>query len=220
MNCWEGKMSKGKVFTAQEVQSILSGNKTMFREVIKNKTSFEDFLQTREVGDNWYKDRTISMRGQGGLWGDYTLERFVEKFCPYQVGQKIFVKESFNIFAGQVAYKQSLANAERYIWKPAQHMKQEHSRLTLLIKEIRVERLADISEEDAIAEGMFFTDYGKNCYGQQEAGWSWKKNKSFSECLGSAYWAFANKWNATHKKPEAKFEANPWVWSIQFEVVK
>jgi hypothetical protein len=213
-------MSKGKVFTAQEVQSILSGNKTMFREVIKNKTSFEDFLQTREVGDNWYKDRTISMRGQGGLWGDYTLERFVEKFCPYQVGQKIFVKESFNIFAGQVAYKQSLANAERYIWKPAQHMKQEHSRLTLLIKEIRVERLADISEEDAIAEGMFFTDYGKNCYGQQEAGWSWKKNKSFSECLGSAYWAFANKWNATHKKPEAKFEANPWVWSIQFEVVK
>jgi hypothetical protein len=160
------------------------------------------------------------MRGQGGLWGDYTLERFVEKFCPYQVGQKIFVKESFNIFAGQVAYKQNLANVERYIWKPASQMKQEHSRLTLLIKEIKVEKLSEISKDDAIAEGMFFTDYGKNCYNQQEAGWSWKKNKSPSECLGSAYWAFANKWNATHKKPEEKFMANPWVWVIDFEVVK
>lgn len=221
-------MSKGKIFNAQEVQAIIAGNKRMFREVIKNKTSFEDFLQTREVGDNWYKDRTISMRGQGGLWGDYTLERFVEKFCPYQVGQRIFVKEGFckSIF-GKAIYKdeekeiRSFGGREVVVkWKPASQMKQEHSRLTLQIKDIRVERLQNISEDDAIAEGMFFTDYGKNCYGQQEAGWSWKKNKSFSECLGSAYWAFANKWNATHKKPEEKFEANPFVWSIQFEVVK
>jgi hypothetical protein len=31
---------------------------------------------------------------------------------------------------------------------------------------------------------------------------------------------FAVWWNATHKKPEKKFEASPWVWSIQFEIVK
>jgi len=201
MNYWEVKMSKGKIFTAPEVQAIIAGNKRMFREVIKNKTSFEDFLQTREVGDNWYKDRTISMRGQGGLWGDYTLERFVEKFCPYQVGQMIFCKESFNIFAGQVAYKQNLANAERYIWKPAQQMKQEQSRLTLQIKEIRVERLADINEEDAIAEAPQYSiiqPFGNKC------------PIDFFKTL----------WNSTHKKPEEKFEANPWVWSIQFEVEK
>jgi len=199
MNYWEGKMSKGKVFTAQEVQAILLGNKKMFREVIKNKTSFEDFLQTREVGDNWYKDRTISMRGQGGLWGDYTLERFVEKFCPYQVGQMIFCKESFNIFAGQVAYKQNLANAERYIWKPASQMKQEHSRLTLQIKEIRVEKLSEISKEDAIAEAPQYSiiqPFGNKC------------SIDFFKTL----------WNYTHKKPEEKFEASPWVWAIQFEV--
>jgi len=182
-------MSKGKIFNAQEVLAIMRADKTMFREVIKNKTSFEDFLQTREVGDNWYKDRTISMRGQGGLWGDYTLERFVEKFCPYKVGQKIFVKESFNIFAGQVTYTQNLAN-----WKPAKQMKQEHSRLTLQIKEIRVERLKDISEFEAFEkEGM---------------------------PSGTPIYWFAEEWNSTHKKPEEKFEVNPWVWSIQFEVVK
>jgi len=219
-------MSKGKIFTAQEVQSILSGNKTMFREVIKNKTSFEDFLQTREVGDNWYKDRTISMRGQGGLWGDYTLERFVEKFCPYQVGQKIFVKESFNIFAGQVAYKQNLANVERYIWKPASQMKQEHSRLTLLIKEIRAEKLQHISQEDCEKEGIGYTggwngedyDDGEFFFGKlvkTEDGMNWK-----NEMFEYADLAFEKYWNSTHKKPEEKFGANPFVWSIRFEVVK
>jgi len=201
-NYEEGKMSKGKIFTAEEVQTIIAGNKRMFREVIKPQPNS--------------KINPVHLK-ECNSWQWATKESRRE--CPYQKGQKIFVKESFNIFAGQVADKQSLANAEKYIWKPAKHMKQEHSRLTLQIKEIKVERLKDISKEDAIAEGMFFTDHGKNCYGQQEAGWSWKENKSLSECLGSAYWAFANKWNSTHKKEEHKWESNPFVWSIQFEVV-
>jgi len=177
MNFWGVKMSKGKIFTAQEVQSILSGNKTMFREVIK--------VQPPTYIKN------VNFAGQGTWeWGNSGV--YVEE--PYQKGQMIFVKESFNIFAGQVAYKQSLANAEKYIWKPAQHMKQEQSRLTLQIKEIRVERLKDISEFEAFEkEGM---------------------------PSGTPIYWFAEEWNKKHKKPEEKFEANPWVWSIQFEVVK
>ena len=171
---------KGRIFTAQEVQAIISGNKKMFREAIKPRIKVENYKLTDGSG--------IGMR--------ILLEE-----CPYQVGQKIFCKESFNIFAGQVAYKQSLANAERYIWKPAQHMKQEQSRLTLLIKEITVERLADINEEDAIAEAPQYSiiqPFGNKC------------PIDFFKTL----------WNSTHKKPEEKFEANPWVWAIQFEVVK
>jgi len=154
---------KGRIFTAQEVQAIIAGNKTMFREI----TSFQP---TNELA----------------------VDSLLRLYKPYQVGQMIFVKESFNIFAGQVAYKQSLANAEKYIWKPAQHMKQEQSRLTLQITEIRVERLKDISEFEAFEkEGM---------------------------PSGTPIYWFAEEWNKKHKKPEEKFEANPWVWSIQFEV--
>jgi hypothetical protein len=215
-------MSKGKVFTAQEVQAIIAGNKTMFREVIKSKP--------------------LIKRGDDYLFDDNGKIVSQKDCCPYQVGQKIFCKESWNAFSGET-FVTPLGKMSLYSYPPKQGdiitykadadltkdftsylssrtMPQWASRLTLQIKEIRIERLADISEEDAIAEGMFFTDYGKNCYGQQEAGWSWKKNKSSSECLGSAYWAFANKWNATHKKPEEKFEASPWVWAIRFEVVK
>jgi len=186
---------KGKIFTAQEVQAILAGNKTMFREICKRQPQGEI-------------EKPYVIRQAGITEFNYPFGKI-----PYQIGQKIFVKESFNIFAGQVAFKQSLANAEKYIWKPASQMKQEQSRLTLQIKEIRVERLADISEEDAIAEGVVYPNtpvccyrYQMNCCGNYEA--------------EDASWEFKQIWNATHKKPEEKFEANPWVWSIQFEVVK
>lgn len=180
-------MSKGKIFIAQEVQAIIAGNKTMFRKITP-------FQPTNELA----------------------VDSLLRLYKPYQVGQKIFVKESFNIFAGQVAYKQSLANAERYIWKPAQHMKQEHSRLTLQIKEIRVEKLSEISEEDAIAEG----NYLDRC-----ACLPRKKDKSPIDAMFKQNWChihgqeFKDAWNATHKKPEEKFEANPWIWKIEFEII-
>ena len=152
---------KGKIFNAQEVQAILNKSKVMFREVIKPQPKENDAF----------------------LFDDKGQIVFQKDLCPYQVGQKIFCKESFNLFAGQVSYKQDLVGAERYFWRPAKHMKQEHSRLTLLIKEIGVERLQDISPEDYLKEGI-------------------KR--------------FASNWNATHKKPEEKFEANPWVWCVLF----
>lgn len=208
---------KGKIFKSSEIISILSKQKTQFREVIK--------VQPPTYIKN------VNFAGQGTWeWGNSGV--YVEE--SYQKGQMIFVKESFNIFAGQVAYKQNLANAERYIWKPASQMKQEHSRLTLQIKEIRVERLAEISKEDAIKEGATSRP---NCHGyaNRYEGWcmNWNKvgeaskwasnRKTLSEsdvCMGSAQYAFGNFWNATHKKPEEKFEANPFVWCISFEVIK
>jgi hypothetical protein len=81
-------------------------------------------------------------------------------------------------------------------------MKQEHSRLTLQIKEIRVERLSEISEEDVKAEGcepVFYPPDGGS---------------------RPLIQGFQDYWNTTHKKPEEKFEDNPWVWVVNFEVVK
>ena len=174
---------KGKIFTAQEVQAILNGSKVMSREVIKpypilsNDKSYWEFKGVIWAGEN---------SSYAKNFGDNARPEMPD-LCPYQVGQKIFCKESFNLFAGQVSYKQDLVGAERYFWRPAKHMKQEHSRITRLIKEIGVERLQDISPEDYLKEGI-------------------KR--------------FASNWNATHKKPEQKFEANPWVWCVTMEVVK
>jgi len=200
---------KGKIFKSSEIISILSKQKTQFREAVK--------VQPPTYIKN------VNFAGQGTWeWGNSGV--YVEE--PYQKGQKIFVKESFNIFAGQVAYKQNLANVERYIWKPASQMKQEHSRLTLLIKEIRAEKLQHISQEDCEKEGIGYTggwngedyDDGEFFFGKlvkTEDGMNWK-----NEMFEYADLAFEKYWNSTHKKPEEKFGANPFVWSIRFEVVK
>jgi hypothetical protein len=196
---------KGKIFNAQEVQAIIAGNKRMFREVIKPQPKFQSQYVINAI-------------------------RLIDK-CPYQVGQKIFVKESFlqkinstqlpsgeheSFFYGSEAEYVADGAQERWDnpdvcypnwWKkrPAQYMKQEHSRITLLIKEIRVERLQDISGEDAKKEGfsglLFICD-------------------TVGEYKVPARTYFQRKWDATRKKPEEKFEASPFVWVISFEVMK
>jgi len=202
---------KGKIFNAQEVQPIIAGNKTMFREVIKNNLlkscykigSYDSFTGKSEsemmpCNHSWAGKR-IDM-----ICSDCWKELLAK--CPYQVGQKIFCKESFR--EGAFCKHHFKADDKERKWGigsvtknflPAQHMKQEHSRLTLQIKEIRVERLLSLSQEDCVAEGVEF--------GYKEKNWGAKE-------------AFRDNWNATHKKPEEKFEASPFVWCVSFEVVK
>jgi len=148
---------KGKIFNAQEVQAIIAGNKTQFREVIKKQN--EIFLGGESGKVCWHKD-----------------------LCPYQVGQKIKPKPK----SGSIDLQLRLFGIE------------------LLIKKIRVERLADISEEDIKLEG-FKTDYKILPHG------IFKKD---------AIKFFIENWNATHKKPEEKFEANPFVWVVDFKINK
>jgi len=169
---------KGKIFNAQEVQAIIAGTKTMFREVVKPQPNSN--INPVKLD---YLCRT---------WQWATKESRRE--CPYQIGQKIFVKESFNIFASQVSYKQGLVGAERYFWKPAQHMKQEHSRLTLEITDVKVERLKQIDVKDVYKEGL-------------------PNNR-----IGQTFMWFEEHWNTTHKKPEEKFEVNPFVWVVDFKI--
>lgn len=195
---------KGKIFNPKEVQAILNGSKVMFREVIKPQL----------IQPEGFSDAYFDCYNKGNQWNWWTkdnkqlLGQIVK--CPYQVGQKIFCKESFSSYyedddfvRGDIflyrAHEDS-KDLEDVHWKPAQHMKQEHSRLTLQIKEIRVERLADISEEDAKAEGV------EGLLVQPDGG-SWPY-----------YEGFRAHWNATHKKPEEKFEANPFVFVCSFGV--
>ena len=184
---------KGKIFNTQEAQAIIAGNKTMFREVIKPQPDGELATSYQK-----YSDVFCFMDKFGGV---QTVK------CPYQVRQKIFCKErfarDFDSEGNAIAILEADGKQERR-WKPAQHMKQEHSRLTLLIKEIKVERLGEISEKDCVKEGI-------ECYdesGMLHVGYISEKD------------AFEVVWNATHKKPEEKFEASPFVWVISCEVVK
>ena len=136
---------KGKIFNAQEVQAIIAGTKTMFREVIKPQP-----IQLEGFSDVYF-----DCYSKGNPWNWYTKGNkqplgTIAK-CPYQVGQKIFCKERFFVSNYiELRYEANLSIDEKYYWLPAIKMKQEHSRLTLLIKEIRVERLGDIKTRCAV----------------------------------------------------------------------
>jgi hypothetical protein len=235
---------KGKIFNSQEVQAIIAGTKTMFREVTRPQLSYRNPEIPRKLvrfeDESGY--RTIDRDNE---WVVSVFER-----CPYRVGQKVFCKESFVDFRNNnsdIFYKSdlelnNLVKTADLKWRPAQHMKQEHSRLTLEITNIKVERLQDISEEDAIKEGVnkLFTeeemkhvlrvhqieknDSYKNYLWHGHIGRTITKKQSDEwEYQCSAYEkakdSFFSLWNATHKKPEEKFEVNPFVWVVDFKII-
>jgi hypothetical protein len=86
-------------------------------------------------------------------------------------------------------------------WRPSIHMPRWASRITLRITDIRVERLQDISEDDAKAEGVGYKNPGY-----------------LPGTKGNWIGSFAYLWNKING-PGA-WEANPWVWVVAFERVK
>jgi hypothetical protein len=109
---------------------------------------------------------------------------------------------------------------ERAEWKPSIHMPRWASRLALEVTEVRVQRLQDISEEDARAEGLsscpsralpghlLWRDYGLPERDTFE--WYLDPRKSFQ-----TLWQSIN-----GERPGCSWEANPWVWAVSFKVAR
>lgn len=118
--------------------------------------------------------------------------------------------------------------------RPSMFMPRWASRMTLPVKEVRIERLLDISDEDAIAEGIRFTDFGmyqppgemsidggKTFHAfkpRQHDGWHWQERAKPEECLSSPAAAYINLWN--HINGDGSATANPWVVAYTFDVLK
>ena len=88
-------------------------------------------------------------------------------------------------------------------WRPSIHMPRWASRLTLTVTDVRVQRLQEISEEDARAEGAY------PC----EGGWSYGGSPLAGTTARGAFYCL---WNSLHG-PDA-WSANPWVCALTFTV--
>lgn len=121
----------------------------------------------------------------------------------------------------------ALGNQERYAWEPGQspcrwrpsiHMPRWASRILLEITDVRLERLQDISEDDAIAEGIEginqptggddYDDLWRN-YGLPD------KDELYPWFSGDCIASFRSLWEATNG--QGSWGANPWVWVIEFK---
>jgi hypothetical protein len=108
-------------------------------------------------------------------------------------------------------------------WRPSITMPRWASRLTLEITEVRVERLADISEEDAVAEGSprWIVDLDGRAYDLAEKDWiRWSRRLDPDAGEATARGVFAAQWERTNgRKPGRAWADSPWVWAITFRRV-
>lgn len=116
--------------------------------------------------------------------------------------------------APELQYEDMSADCEPECrWKPSIHMPRWASRILLEVVSVRAERLHDISEAGALAEGVsslrgegrFFMDYRKSGNGTDDF------------TAGSAKYSFQTLWESI--RGEESWNANPWVWVIEFRKV-
>ncbi|HDV8245017.1 hypothetical protein V1238_09545 [Enterobacter hormaechei] len=191
------------IFNGEMVRAILDGRKTQTRRIMKNQPA----------GD--YPDTPALIRSVGGgfQWYGHYGESSIFN-CPFgAVGDRIWVRETWaEAGAGAPDLKlyradypehvpthyENVPPADEIRWTPSIHMPRWASRLTLEITGVRVERLRDLSEDDAKSEGITPPS------GRVLPGWEYRIN--FRDLWMSIYGA--DNW-----------ETNPWVWVIEFKVV-
>ena len=187
------------LFSGPMVRAILDGRKTMTRRVIKDNCPFVTGAYFDEETERWYWT-TGAERER--LPTDLCLGK-----CPYgQPGDQLWVRETWLSYRhlhkngrdealliyradGEDLPKQARGTK----WRPSIFMPRWASRITLEITAVRVERVQDIGDEDAEAEGLSWCNAASP--------------RDKFQCL----------WNSLNLKRGYGWDANPWVWVISFK---
>jgi hypothetical protein len=173
------------LFSTPMVKAIIEVRKTMTRRKIKLYKADEHPLRQTS---KWMKEN---------------------KTCPYgKVGDILWVRETFcdmDCSINGFAYKADFKNDCSWKWKPSLFMPKAACRIFLEITDIRVERLQDISKEDAISEGIEKFDGENNWKGYFKGDYAYFKNPILS---------FTSLWRSINGFDS--WDANPFVWVISF----
>lgn len=94
-------------------------------------------------------------------------------------------------------------------WRPSIHLPRWASRITLKITDVRVQRIQEITRQDAAAEGV--------CLDLDKPLPKWCQSNRFPEENFRALWDSINEQRETGKY---RWAANPWVWALTFEVIR
>lgn len=196
------------LFNTEMVKAILDGRKTCTRRVIKDAVK-----ENQEINKNG--------KGEFELY-DITPRCGIPKGKlykpPYQPGDILYVRETWSegYEEGTYIYKadDKLANlpefkdSSKLIYHPSIHMPKEAARIWLKVTDVRVERLQEITEAEAILEGAIdnraFIHSPDNEY----------------DHIHTAREHFIDIWNSTIKKSDFDtygWDENPYVWVIEFE---
>jgi len=196
------------LFSSTMVRAILDGAKTQTRRIIKNQPEIDD---RGYISDSYWINKPF----EGLLLPK--IDDLV-MYCPYgKPGDRLWVRETHALMddshcacyescgkcvVGKYAYK-SDGKWDDFIekWTPSIHMPRRASRIDMEVTERRIERLQDISEEDAIAEGVRMTDEYTGC----------------ADDIDSHVHAYKFLWKSINGK--GSWDLNPFVWVVEFKVI-
>lgn len=220
---------KPMIFNTEMVLALLDGRKVQTRRPMPEWQKPKENVS----GENGMEWVSIAIRDPicgfefYGSTEDECMGKYKYKgwLCPFAApGDLIYVRETFNIVPrtayskstgvqqllrpdhnhGTVIYRAGFNRiCDDLRWRPSSHMPRWASRLTLKVTGVRVERVQDITDAGAIAEG---------------ARWSLKTTTSVDQCLGSPRAAFSNVWIGIYGKKS--WYRNDWVWVIDFKVIR
>lgn len=207
--------TKPILFNTDMVRAILAGRKTVTRRVVK------PHYRVNEIGFNIITNANTGKYVRIEYFDEWENEtRYMAD--PYRPGDILYVRETFKIDclsnipgSGRIRYKADDTYADftfkpdRYEmmrraqlkpgWRPNENMPREVARIFLLVTDVWAERLQDITEEQAIMEGIRIGMGGEPYFSCRDA--------------------FIPLWNSTIKPADRAlygWEANPWVWVIRF----
>ena len=224
------------LFSAPMVRAILDGRKTVTRRPVKGwQVPTQDTTVAAGERHRWMAIAQRDPRYGFGVFGATEAEcaKELEEFapCPYgRRGERLWVREAWAADAQVDAVAPRDLSQGEPIWYPADgairqtgcamlrtgkgrpsiHMPRWACRILLEITDVRVERLQDISEEQALAEGVrLYTDHA-------ELG-DWFHVEGIDTYSASARKSFELLWSSINGADS--WDANPWVWAVSFRLV-
>ncbi|MBU3098363.1 MULTISPECIES: ASCH domain-containing protein [Clostridium] len=220
-------MERPILFNTAMVQAIIEDRKVSTRRPVKRTPSNDDpsgygfWKEYSERDKRWYvKDYTHSP-----IW--WTLREYISKFSKYHIGDTIWVRETWTNLQALDDNENFIDGTERYYyragdcpeftyylnddgtyrdspkWSPSIHMPRKAARIFLNITDVRIERLKNITEPEALKEG-FVSSVISNAKGDDYTGFY-------------AHEHFIDTWDKTYAKKGNGWDDNPWVWVIEFE---
>ena len=193
------------LFNTEMVRAILDGRKTCTRRVIKPQPQSRLCYTYAGSHKGCIGKWTYPNRGAHEFWGEeYKLPENIkdEELSkqwnpPYHTDDILYARETWKKAPNGYFYyedwqRNDIADVTK--WKPSIYMPKDAARIWLKVTDVRVERLQDMTDDDAEAEGCF--DYTSTALG------------------------FFDVWDSTIKKSDLArygWNANPWVWVIKFE---
>lgn len=219
------------LFRPELVKAILDGRKVQTRRLVKPQPDTRGFIATGwcrcdDCGNDYRRAPKKCKCGCSLFKTNHA--KVSPQFCPFgKPGDVLWVRETWQQVEQHgatvrpvkqlresmqgVCFKADGSNCPithgevELVWRPSIHMPRWASRLSLEITGVRVERLKEISEADAIAEG--FESSADHC---PPGTWL---NDSISIDR------FARSWDANNK-PGAQWADNPWLWVLEFKVTR